>query len=81
VGDLLRPSSGPPPALLRRFLAFSLRESRKIIGKAYPPRHGGAILVTRTVTTAMASEGLDTNKDGVYSREELVPLAKVMSIR
>jgi ABC-type uncharacterized transport system substrate-binding protein len=27
--------------------------------------------------TAMAIEGLDTNKDGVYSREELAPLAKV----
>src|SRR4029078_11770205 len=27
--------------------------------------------------TAMAIEGLDTNKDGVYSKEELEPLAKV----
>ena len=27
--------------------------------------------------TAMAVEGLDTNKDGVYSKEELEPLAKV----
>ena len=27
--------------------------------------------------TAMAVEGLDTNKDGVYSKEELAPLAKV----
>jgi ABC-type uncharacterized transport system substrate-binding protein len=27
--------------------------------------------------TAMAVEGLDTNKDGVYSKEELQPLAKV----
>ena len=27
--------------------------------------------------TAMAIEGLDTNKDGVYSKEELQPLAKV----
>ena len=27
--------------------------------------------------TAMAVEGLDTNKDGVYSREELQPLTKV----
>jgi ABC-type uncharacterized transport system substrate-binding protein len=27
--------------------------------------------------TAMAIEGLDTNKDGVYSKEELAPLAKV----
>jgi ABC-type uncharacterized transport system substrate-binding protein len=27
--------------------------------------------------TAMAIEGLDTNKDGVYSKEELAPLAQV----
>lgn len=27
--------------------------------------------------TAMAVEGLDTNKDGTYSKEELAPLAKV----
>ena len=27
--------------------------------------------------TAMAVEGLDTNKDGIYSKEELQPLAKV----
>jgi ABC-type uncharacterized transport system substrate-binding protein len=27
--------------------------------------------------TAMAVEGLDTNKDGVYSKDELAPLAKV----
>ncbi len=27
--------------------------------------------------TAMAIEGLDTNKDGVYAKEELAPLAKV----
>ena len=27
--------------------------------------------------TAMAIEGLDTDKDGVYSKEELAPLAKV----
>jgi len=27
--------------------------------------------------TAMAVEGLDTNKDGVYSKEELAPLAKI----
>ena len=27
--------------------------------------------------TAMAVEGLDTNKDGVYSKEELKPLAQV----
>ena len=27
--------------------------------------------------TAMAVEGLDTNKDGVFSKEELAPLAKV----
>ena len=27
--------------------------------------------------TAMAVEGLDTNKDGVYSQEELQPLAQV----
>jgi ABC-type uncharacterized transport system substrate-binding protein len=27
--------------------------------------------------TAMAIEGLDANKDGVYSKEELQPLAKV----
>jgi ABC-type uncharacterized transport system substrate-binding protein len=27
--------------------------------------------------TAMAIEGLDTNKDGIYSKEELQPLAKV----
>lgn len=27
--------------------------------------------------TAMAVEGLDTNKDGVYSKEELAPLAQV----
>ena len=29
--------------------------------------------------TAMAVEGLDTNKDGVYSKEELQPLAKEMA--
>jgi hypothetical protein len=46
-GDLLRPSGPRPPA---GFLALSLRESRKIIGKAYSPRHGGAILETRIVT-------------------------------
>ena len=27
--------------------------------------------------TAMAVEGLDTNKDGVFSKEELAPLAKI----
>ena len=27
--------------------------------------------------TAMAVEGLDTDKDGTYSKEELAPLAKV----